>query len=89
MVAVSLTDTNERNSDPNLFCTKSTLPSNKAFAMFKARLSFFTTLLNLALMFLSKQPKISKLGILAKTFLLVEWSLDNSASSVFSQSRVR
>ncbi len=57
--------------------------------MFKARLSFFTTLLNLALMFLSKQPKISKLGILAKTFLLVEWSLDNSSSSDFSQSRVR
>ena len=89
MVAVSLTDTNERNRGPNLSCTKSILPSNKAFAMFKARLSFFKTLLNLSFILLLKQSKISKLGILATTFLFVEWSLDNSASSVFSQSRVR
>ena len=78
MVAVSLTDTNERNRGPNLSCTKSILPSNKAFAMFKAMLSFFKTLLNLSFILLLKQSKISKLASLS----VRENSLDSQISIV-------
>ena len=74
MVAVSLTDTNERNKGLNLFCTKSTLPSNKALAMFKARLSLLNIFPNLSNILFSKHSSISRLGILTKISLLFSFA---------------